>query len=129
MFNDEKILAAAKKLGLEIEFESENPGLLFLDENREEINFFSFENINSLFNEKFNKDFFKKNSIKLEEKIEIRKELKNNDVKEFKDLLKYGQTYSTKEGKSTGSFYYNYNNYSYASIKVSTNVNQTDKAA
>lgn len=120
MFNNEKIMAAARKLGLEIEINTDNPGLFFQDDNKEILASYNFDDLNMDFSGKIN------SNINLTEKVVIRKNLQFKDVTEFKKQWVYNRPYSDVESKSMGELNY-FNKISPdGSMSVS---NKTDKAA
>lgn len=128
MFNDEKIMAAAKKLGLELEFDSKNPGLFFRNDSHQIGDSFSYDEINNIFSGKMQKSKAGGSAVVLEDKIEIKKDLQTRDVSLFKKQLNYKNDYSVNEGKNIDSI--NYNDSFNTGVLLKTYIgNNKDKAA
>lgn len=98
MFNDEKILAAAKKLGFEIEKESNHPGFYFEDEEGSIMEAYTFEQLDDLFT----------SSIDYDCEINLIKSKETGSSSNMRTNGRHPVKYSTGQGKELNDLYYGY---------------------
>lgn len=131
MFDENKIIEAAKKLGLIVEVNSENPGFFFQNEDQQDIDSYNYAELNLNHSSMFKSVTLKENdvSIKSAEKVIITNDLKNKEVEYFKSNRSLFKKYSGIESKNVGEINYTGKTNQDTSMKVYNQPNKTDKAA
>ncbi|GKV66154.1 MULTISPECIES: hypothetical protein [unclassified Sporosarcina] len=131
MFDNDKIVEAAKKLGLIVEVNSKNPGVFFENEKQEDKGSYNFAELDIDFIDWPRNISFKENdvSIKSAEEVIIRSDLKYKEVEYFKSNKLTYKKYSGTDSKNVGEMNYDGQTGNNIYMKVNNEPNKTDKAA